>query len=359
MEETKKLLLEMIQKAGLSGYEVPIRDLIADAWEPLTNELSVSKIGSLHGLKHGQGTSPRKSILVATHMDAIGMMVNRVEGEFLHVTNVGGIDPRVVPGIPVRVHGREEIPAILVVPPNHTMPEDQREGAYSLTQLRVDTGLRANTLARIVRVGDLVSFDTRPLEIDGGFIAGHSLDNRTSVAVMTETLRLLLGRTHEWDVLAVATVQEETGLGGATTSAFELRPTLAVALDVTYGVGPGAAVQVAWKLDKGPSLDWGANTHPKLYAEFERIARDLEIPYQNGVYARHSGTDGYALQTSRQGIPTMVLSIPLRYMHTPVEMIATKDISRLARLLAEFITNLDDDFMELLRWDEDPHAEVK
>lgn len=332
--------------------------MIEDAWAPLADELSVSKLRSLHALKKGAGSAPRKSIMVATHMDAIGLIVTRVEGEFLHVTQVGGIDARVVPGIPVKVHGRETLPGILAVPPSHTMPQAKQSGAYELDLFRVDTGLRAKDLAELVRIGDLVSFDTEPMEIDGGFIAGHSLDNRTSVAVLTETLRLLASRKHEWDVYAVATVQEEVGLIGAHTSAFDLRPTLGIAVDVTYGVGPGAPAHQAWKLNKGPSLDWGANTHPQLHAEFEKLATELEIPYQNGVYERHSGTDGFAIQISRSGIPTMVLSVPLRYMHTPVEMIAYKDVQRLARLLAEFISRLDDDFMDKLHWDEDVNEEL-
>lgn len=370
MEKTKELLKEMIGIAGLSGYEAPIHDMLHKAWQPLTDELHSSKIGSLHGLKRGNtpdkgkgqrtdALSSRPSVMIATHMDAIGLMVTKVEGEFLHFTQIGGIDPRVIAGIPVTVHGIEKLPGIVVIPPMHTLPEAKRHGAIGLHDLRVDTGLRAKEVGSKVRVGDLISFATEPTELDGGYLTGHSLDNRASVAVLTEALRILQSRTHHWDVWATATVQEEVGLIGAYTSAYALRPTLAIVIDVTFAQGPGAIPHEAWKLDKGPTLDWGANTHPKLHGEIEKLAKQLEIPYQNAYYERHSGTDAYATQVSAEGIPTMLMCVPLRYMHTPVEMIQYKDIERLARLLAELITTMDADFMDKLKWDEEIEDEEK
>ena len=182
---------------------------------------------------------------------------------------------------------------------------------------------------------------------------GHYLDNRASIAILTETLEQLQKRHHEWDIWAVATAQEEETLYGAATSGYQLRPTLGVVVDVTHASGPGTASHEAWEMNKGPTLDWGPNTHPKLYKEFEKLAKEQEIPYQRSVYTRSSGTDAILLQVAGEGIPVMVVSIPLRYMHTPVEMLHTKDISRIARLLTEFIAALDDDFMDKLEWHPD------
>jgi endoglucanase len=154
-----------------------------------------------------------------------------------------------------------------------------------------------------------------------------------------------------WDIWAVATVQEEENLGGALTSAFQLRPSLAVAIDVTWAKGPGTPDHRSFPLGKGPTLVWGPNIHPGVYRAFKDLADRLEIPYQTEVTPRHSGTDAYSLQVAAEGIPTMVLGIPLRYMHTPVEMIALKDLRRTAHLLAEFVAGLDLDFMQSLTWD--------
>ncbi|MBI3159607.1 MAG: M20/M25/M40 family metallo-hydrolase [Chloroflexi bacterium] len=353
MEETREHLKQMISVAGLSGHEAPIHALLESAWQPLTDEQHTSRLGSLHALKRGRAKAPRNSLAIVTHMDAIGLMVKDVDAAgLLHLEAIGGIDARVLPGQLVTLHARGgDLPGVIVIPPAHALPEDQSSGVPSLAHLRVDTGLRPAQARRAVQVGDLISFATLPQELDGDLLVGHSLDNRACVAVLTETLRLLQTRTHAWDVWAVATVQEEITLFGALTSGYALRPTLAVVIDVTFAKSPGAPAHKAFEMNKGPALDWGPNTHPRLYKEVENLARRLEIPIQPSVYAQSSGTDAILLQVAAEGIPTAILSIPLRYMHTPVEIIHTKDIERAARLLAEFISGLDDAFMEKLRLD--------
>jgi endoglucanase len=169
---------------------------------------------------------------------------------------------------------------------------------------------------------------------------------------VTHCLDLLRQRPHAWDLWAVASVQEEETLGGALTSAFQLRPDLAVAIDVTFAKGPGASDYRTFQMDKGPTLGWGPNIHPGLHERFKKLAEQLEIPFLVEVMPRHSGTDAYALQVSAEGIPSMVISIPLRYMHTPVEMISMKDIERTGRLMAEFIARLEPDFMTTFTWED-------
>jgi endoglucanase len=171
------------------------------------------------------------------------------------------------------------------------------------------------------------------------------------VAALTHCLQVLQGRQLDWDLWAAATAQEEETLGGAATSAFQLRPTLAVAVDVTFAAGPGSPTHSTYPLGKGVTLGWGPNVHPGLYKAFVEIADRLEIPYKLEPMPRHSGTDAMALQVAAEGIPTMVVSIPLRYMHTPVEVVSLKDITRTGRLLAEFAAQLDSKFMDTLSWD--------
>jgi len=341
-------LNEMITTSGLSGYEGPICEIIAEAWRPLTDELSLSRIGSLHGLCRGSGQQPRPSILLATHMDAIGMIVTGIEEGFLRVGEIGGIDHRVLPGQLVTVHGRKDLPGVIVQPPAFLLPPGTGNGPVSLENLYVDTGLLPREVLRQVRVGDLISFATQPIEMDKNILAGHSLDNRASVAALTYCLKLLQSRKHCWDVWAVATVQEEETLGGAITSAYDLDPQLAVAIDVTFAKGPDTPDEESFTLGETIVLGWGPNIHPGLYRALENTAKKLEIPYKMEPMPRHSGTDAMGLQIARAGIPTMVIMIPLRYMHTPVEMISLKDIKRAGRLMAEFISELEADFMQNL-----------
>lgn len=347
-------LKSLITAPGLSGHEAPIRNILAAAWEPLTDELSTSRLGSLHGLKRGSSPGPNPGILLAAHMDAIGLMVTGVTAGFLRVTEIGGLDARVLPGQLVTVHGRQDLPGVIVQPPAHLLPPSAREGPVDLEYLLVDTGRLPEEVHRLVRPGDLISFAQAPLELRGEVLAGHSLDNRASVAALTVCLERLQGRAHAWDVWAVATSQEEETLGGAQTSAFQLRPQIAVAVDVTWARGPGTPDHKAFPLGKGPTLGWGPNIHPGLYRRFKELADQLEMPHAVEVMPRHSGTDAISMQVTAEGIPTMVVSIPLRYMHTPVEVVSIKDIQRTGYLLAEFIAGLPVDFPEKLTWDEMP-----
>jgi len=352
MTELLPFLKELISTSGLSGYESPVRDLIEAAWRPLADEVSTSRMGSLHALKVGRGAEPRLSLMLAAHMDAIGLIVTGVVGEFLRVTEIGGLDPRVLPGQVVTIHGRENLPGVIVQPPAHLLPPDNRSGPATLQNLLVDTGLSAGETKRLVRVGDLISFAQPPVEMAGELLAGHSLDNRASVAAITHCLQELKDRPILWDLWATATTQEEETFAGAYTSAFQLRPALAIAIDVTFGSSPGTPSHESFALGSGPTLALGPNMHPGLHKAFVALADRLEIPYSVDILPRHSGTDAYALQVVAEGIPTMVVSIPLRYMHTAVEMVAMKDITRAGRLLAEFAASLDEKFMEKLSWDD-------
>ncbi len=357
MPDIAPFLKSLISVSGLSGYEAPAAALIEEKWRPLVDEISRSRLGSLHGLKRGGAKDPRPSVLISTHMDAIGLMVTQLVDGWLRLTAIGGVDARILPGTPVIVHatgagGMEDLPGIVVQPPARSLPEDVGDNPVPLTHLLVDVGLLPSKVAGLVRVGDLVSFDTPPTDLSGEVLSGHSLDNRASVAALTVALEELQSRTHAWDVLAVASVQEETGLIGAQTSAFGLHPTLAIAVDVTFAKGPGANDWQTFPLGKGPTLGWGPNIHPFLHKTLKDLAEKLEIPFSVEVMPRHSGTDAYALQVAAEGIPTAVVSIPLRYMHTPVEAVAVKDVQRAGRLLAAFIAGLEVDFVEKIVWED-------
>jgi endoglucanase len=347
-----EFLKQLITAPGLSGHEAPIRQLIAQTWEPLADELQVSRVGSLHALQRGTAPEPRPCILLAAHMDAIGFMVTGIEDGFLRFTGIGGHDPRVLPGQLVTVFGREPLPGVIVQPPARLLPPHVQEGSVPMEYLFIDVGLLPREVSRKVRVGDVVAFAQQPLDTNGETLCGHSLDNRASVAVVTHCLQELRSRPHAWDVAAVATVQEEVTMAGAQTSTFALRPALAVAIDVTFAASPGSPAHRTYPLGKGPTLGWGPNVHPALFKGFRELAERLDIPFAVEVMPGHSGTDAYATQVAAEGVPSMVLSIPLRYMHTPVEMISMRDIRRGGRLLAEYIAALTPEFMQTFTWED-------
>ncbi len=356
MADILPFLKTLLSAPGISGYEDPVFDILADRWTPLVDQVTRGRLGSLHGFKRGTGKDPRPSVMLASHMDSIGLLVTGIQDGFLKVIQVGGVDPRVLPGTQVNVHATrvntQSLPAIVVQPPARLLPSDLGTNPVPLEYLFVDTGLPPRKVTDLVNIGDVVSFAQVPVELSGGTISGHSLDNRASVAALTVCLEELQTRPHVWDVWAVATTQEETGYIGAIGSTYELHPTIALAVDVTFARGPGASDWQTNPLGKGPTLCMGPNIHPALHKSMKDLAEKLEIPYNLEYAPRHTGTDGFATQVAAEGIPTLVMGLPLRYMHTPVEVVSVKDIQRMGRLTAEFIAGLQPDFMEKITWDD-------
>ena len=352
MVELLPFIKKLISAPGLSGYENPVSMMIEEAWTPLVDEVTFSKLGSLHGIKRGSAPEPRPSILIAVHMDAIGYMVTGIEEGFLRIIEIGGADPRILPGQPVLVHGRKSLPGLIILPPPHLRNRENESGVIKVKDLLIDTGLEPQQVNQLVRIGDLVSFNQQPITMGKDLIVGHSIDNRCSVAALTHCLELLMQRQIDWDVLAVATVQEEENFAGSYTSTYNLQPDLALALDVTFASSAGSTTHNTFPLGKGITLGWGPNIHPKLYRDFRDLAERLEISHHLEVTSAESGTDAFAMQISRIGVPCMILGIPIRYMHTPVEMVSLKDIFRAGRIIAEFISGLDNDYLSKLTWDD-------
>jgi putative aminopeptidase FrvX len=349
-------LKQLLAAPGISGYEAPVRSLIEEAWKPLTDSLKTSRLGSLYGLKKST-SSPRPevcpSILLAAHMDAVGLMVSSLAGEYLRVTQIGGLDWRVLPGQTVIIHGGEDIPGIIVAPPDHLLPDALQGKAPALEHLLVETGLLARRVSRLVKPGDLISFAQQPIEMGEDYLVGHSLDDRASVAALTYCLDLLQSRIHAWDVWAVATVQEEVTQAGAITSAFEMNPDIAIAIDVTFAKGANDGNNIrTYPLGEGIAIGWGPNIHPAVFKMLKDLSEKYEIPHDMEPLPNSSGTDAIGLQIARAGIPTAVISIPLRYMHTVVEMVSLKDILRAGRLMTELVTALTPATIQEMVWEE-------
>ncbi|MBN1886396.1 MAG: M42 family metallopeptidase [Thermoflexales bacterium] len=346
------LLKKLSEAEGISGHEEPIRQIVLEEFRPYVDELRTNKLGSVIGLKHGRAEPPRPKVMLAAHMDEIGLVVSGLEKGFLRLSRVGGVDRRVLLGQEIVVHGRRELPGVIGFRPPHVLPHDERDQVIALDDMFADVGLPARQLGQLVRVGDLVSLRCQTSKLKGGLLSGKAMDDRASVAAVIACLELLSTRQPAWDVLAVATIQEETGLLGAATGAYELNPDVAVAIDVTFGAQNGVPESESFGLGKGPTIGLGPNVHPHMARQLVETAKRLELSYQIEPIPGSSGTDGWAIQVAREGIPTAVIGIPLRYMHTPVETLAVKDVERTGRLLAEFICSLDEEFVKALTYRE-------
>jgi endoglucanase len=343
------LLKKLSEARGVSGYEAEVREIVAEEFGRYADEVQTDKLGNVIALKKGEGDEPRRRIMLAGHMDEIGLIITKLDKGFLRFTSVGGLDVRTLLGQEVTVHGREELPGIIGSRPPHVLPQAEREKIIPIDKLFIDVGMEQKELERLVTVGDLVTMRREFTQLKGDLVAGKAFDDRVAVAAILVCLEELVSMRHAWDVYAVATVQEEVGLRGAITSAYGLAPDAAIAVDATFGNQPGVSEAETVKMGKGPAIAFGPNVHPKLYEVLVEVATELEMPYQVEAVPGRSGTDAWAIQVTREGIPTALLLIPQRYMHTTVETVSLRDVERTGRLMAGFIQGLDEGFMERVR----------
>jgi endoglucanase len=344
----KEHLQQLSETPAPSGHEGPAREAIQAAWAPLVDAFEQNGLGSLIAVKRGNGPEPRRRIMLSAHMDEIGMIVSDICDGFIRTLPLGGIDYRVVLMQPVLVHGRKTLPGVFGAAPPHM---SRARGKYpSHHDLWIDVGLPADEVAKLVRIGDLVTFDAPFVSLRGDRVAGKSLDNRASVAAVTVCLDELTRRSHVWDVLAVAAVQEEVNLGGAATAAYQLQPDLAIAIDTTFGAQHGVSDDESYSLGGGPTIGRGPNFHPGLFKALRDVAKEQEIKTEIEIIPGNSGTDAWAIQVSRAGVPTALIGIPIRNMHTPSEVLDLRDVSRAGRLMAAFIETLADDTLDRIGW---------
>lgn len=357
--DVKAHLKTLVETHAPSGHEAPIRDVLCEAWRDLVDEMQQDRLGSLIGIKRGgQGDGIRRKIMLAAHMDEIGLMVRDIVDGFIYVHRISGVDNRVMLSQPVVVHGRRPLCGVVAAVPPHLLNADARNKYPTFDELVIDVGLPADEVASLVRIGDLITPDVPMIELQNGRVAGKAMDDRACVAAVTACLHQLKNMNHQWDVYATATVQEETGLYGARTAAYHIQPDIAIALDVTFAPQPGVDSDATSELGGGPAIGIGPNFHPRLVEKIKDVAKKHEIKLQDDIIPGASGTDAWSIQVALQGIPTALLEIPLRSMHSPVETVEILDIERAGRLLAQFIASLDAEFLSAIAW-EDARKEEK
>jgi len=344
LSETPALLNRLLRAGAPSGYEGPA----AAIWREAADfaELSVDGIGS--SIARVGEAAPL--LAVVGHIDEIGLIVTHVdENGFLWFAPVGGWDPQILVGQRVEVQGKDG-PVLGVVgrKPIHLLEPDQRKKVVELKGLHIDVGAAdREEAAGLIRVGDPVVIAAEPMPVAGERLVSRAMDNRLGAYVALESLR----RCHErggpsGSFAAVAAVQEEIGLFGARTAAFEVRPDIAIAVDVTHATdAPGIDEKEigSHPLGSGPAIGRGTTLSPKVFELLVDTAEAEGIEYSISASGRGTSTDADVIQISRSGIPTGLVSIPLRYMHSPVEMVDLRDVEATVELLAAFAARLAPD----------------
>ncbi len=331
-------LLEKLCVARGLGFSGNVADILIKEIKPFAENVRLFEDGSVYGRISG---SRNIDLMLACHLDEIGFLVTGIEDDgFIRFRQIGGCDERILPGQEVLIMGRKLVRGYVGAKPPHLMTKVEREKVLTIDKLFIDTGLKPNVVRKMVNIGDIICFVGYYNRLQGDFRSAKSLDNRSSVACAVLIMQELAKNGSPTNIHFVATNQEEfTGLG-ARIHSFRLKPDYCIVIDVTQGEYPGLAETEYFGLDKGPVITRGGTIPKKLYEVLVSTAKSLEMHYQIEALPSYTGTDADTIAFNKEGIPTCVLGIPLRYMHTPVEVVCLKDIERTAHLVLEFIKRL-------------------
>jgi putative aminopeptidase FrvX len=345
-------LRRLLTAPGPSGYEQPAAAVFRDAAGAFA-EITYDSVGST--VARVKGTGDGLFTAVVGHIDEIGLIVHHIDDNgFLWFTGVGGWDPVILVGQRVEISTRDgRIPGVVGKKPIHLLKDEERKQAPELRSLHIDIGAKDGDDARErVRIGDVAVIAAEPVELPNNRLISRSMDNRLGCFVALEAARLVAeAGDAAGDVAACGVAQEEISFGGARTTAYSLDPDIAIVVDVTFATdAPGTEEKEIGrhKFGSGPVLTRGSTLHPKVFELLHAAGEAEGIPFTVAASARATGTDADAFHISRAGIPSAVVSIPLRYMHSPVEMVQLDDVENSARLIAAFVRRLEPG-LDLLR----------
>jgi len=331
-----------------SGYEQPAQRVWREYVGPHVDALQTDVMGNTWGVLRGPD---RPRVMLAGHVDEIGFMVQYIDEQgFLYFAPVGGVDAHLLPGQRLRVNGREgPVLGVIGRKPIHLLEQDERTKVAKLKELAIDIGAKdRGEAAAVVSVGDTATFAVEMERLRGDTVVSRGLDDKMGSFVVAETLRRLAGRRSELrcSVYGVSTVQEEIGLRGARTSAYGIDPDVGICVEVTFATDhPGVDKKSVGdvQVGKGPVLSRGANINPAVFDLLRHTAEEEGIPLQYEAAPRATGTDANVMQLNRSGVATALVEIPVRYMHTPSEVLSLEDVDAAVRLLASFLLRVGPD----------------
>ncbi len=340
-----ELLQNLLEAVGPSGHEGDAAHAWREGAGRFAAEVGGDRVGSSFARVAGHADGLR--LAVVGHIDEIGLHVTHIDDDgFLRFSDVGGWDTVVLVGQRVRVRTRGgDLTGVIARKPIHLLKGDDRKKAPELKELHIDIGAGSADEARgLVRIGDVAVIDASPIELRGDRIIARALDNRVGCYVAAEAARLAADAgDNPGEVLALAVTQEETTFAGSATSAFAHEPDVAIVVDLTFATDqPGIELGPTTRhtLGSGPVIARGTTLHPAVFELLHETAEAEEIPFTIESLGRGTGTDADAIHLSRAGIPTGLVSVPCRYMHSPVEMVSLADIEAAAKLIAAFARRL-------------------
>lgn len=338
-------LKELVETPSPSGYEQPAQRVIRAQLEKVADEMRTDVLGNVIARLDGQG-GPK--LMLAGHCDEIGFMVQYInENGFIYFGAIGGVDPQLLPGQRVAIHSKNGvIPGVIGKKAIHLTEPKDRDIVVKLKDQYIDIGCsNAAEVKELLQIGDPVTFAVGVERLQGECVTSRAFDDKMGVFIVTEVMKQVKERGGaQAELYAVSTVQEEVGLRGATTSTYGVHPDAGIVVEVTHatdcpGVEKPGIGEVA--VGKGPVIVRGANINPKLFDLLLETAAERNISVQVVGVPRATGTDANVMQLSRSGVATAVVGIPLRYMHTPVEVLSLGDLDAAIDLLTSLVLSLE------------------
>jgi len=346
--ESFEFLKFLCEAPSPSGYEQPAQKVFRNYIQGYVDEVKTDVLGNTAGRISGQGEG-KPIVMLAGHCDEVGFMVKYVDDNgFLYFAPIGGVDEHLIPGKRVWIHAQKgPLKGVVGRKPIHLIdPKDREKVAQVYTQF-IDIGVKNRKEAQgLVKIGDPVTFAVGLERLQGDRVVSRGFDDKVGGFVVAEVLRRIAEKKARprCTVYGVSTVQEEVGLRGATTSTYQIQPDLGIAVEVGHATDYPDIDKKRYgehKLDAGPIIARGANINPLVAELLMKTARKKRIPVQVLGAPRATGTDANVIQLSRKGVATGLVSVPLRYMHTPAEVLSLKDLEATCQLLTAFIYELD------------------
>ena len=333
------ILAQLCALPGPSGFESPVAQAAAELLKSVMDEVHIDKMGSVLGVRRcGKENAPK--LLLDAHLDEIGFIVTGHEEGFLRIATLGGVDPRMLPDRELTIMTQPPMLGVVACMPPHVQSSEDMEKSQPISEAFVDVGLTQEEAQKLIPIGTPITFRGGCMPLGEELLCGKAMDDRACFAILLDVAERLKDKELKVDLYILGSTQEETSSAGAVAAAYGAAPDLCVAVDVTHGATPDGQKDKTFPLGEGPVVGVGPNCTRWMSDRMLSLAKELEIPSQVEVMSGHSGTNAWPLQISREGVATAVLSLPLRYMHTPVEVCARKDLSDTARLLAAFVEEL-------------------
>ena len=334
LRETMKALCS---ECGPSGFEGKVAAKALELIGPLCDETWIDKKGNVVGVKRC-GKKNAKKVLITAHLDEIGLIVSGIEDGFLRFTKIGGVDPRMLPDRELTILTEPPLFGVIAALPPHVMSAEDKEKTIPIEDLRIDIGYSQKAAEKLVPIGTPISFRKDNYSLGKDFYCGTSLDDRSCFAACMLAMELLQGRDLDCDVYIMGATVEETDSTGALTGSYALDPDLCIVVDVCQAqTTDGGPANKDIQLGKGPSITRGANCQPHITAHVIAMAEKHRIPYQVSGSGGNTHTDAWPMQINSKGFDTQLISLPNRYMHTPIEVVDVRDIQWIGELIAACI----------------------